>query len=327
MSPNSINRDITNRDSANENAQNLNSANQSIANQSTANQSTANKEYQRQLLASIFNIEPAQDLKFNKVKASKAKDIHVENENAADSSISLVTQSALHVYTNNFVENGIRALSITFSTVEGFIGEDSFRMLSRRYLKHEAKTSFDWAEYGSSLPGFIAEQEALQEYPFLSEVAQLDWFIHNAQREADKAFEAASFARLENGDTSVLRFIPAPGLQVLKFRFPVVELHRLVHDPEMQLEENEPARKALLKEINLSIGDAINNAAPRSLILWRPEYKAQFEYVSDAEADVMQQLHEQASVDAIIETIGTHNIDLVAWLSKAISNKLIFSVA
>lgn len=322
MNPNSINRDSANRDSTNRD-----SANVDIDNLNSTNQSTANQEYQRQLLAKIFNIEPARELQLNEIEAAKTKPRDITTENAAASSISLVTQTGLNVYSNNFIENGIRALSITFPTVEGFIGEDSFRMLSRRYLKHEAKTSFDWAEYGNNLPVFIAEQEALQEYPFLSEVAQLDWLIHCAQREADKVFEAASFALLESGDTSVLRFVPAPGLQVLKFRFPVVDLYRLVHDPAMQSEENKLARETLLKEIKISISDAINNATGRSLILWRPDYKAQFEYISDAEADVMQQLIDQASVDTIIETIGTHHIDLVAWLSKAISNKLIFSVA
>ena len=68
------------------------------------------------------------------------------------------------------------------------------------------------------------------------------------------------------------------------------------------------------------------SVVPRSLVLWRAEYKAQFEYLSDAEAQVIQNINEQASVDAVIETISTHNIDLVAWLTKAISNKLIFAV-
>jgi len=32
-----------------------------------------------------------------------------------------------------------------FLLLEGLIGEDSFRMLSRKFLRHEAKASFDWA--------------------------------------------------------------------------------------------------------------------------------------------------------------------------------------
>jgi hypothetical protein len=302
--------------------------NQKNQNRESGHQNQANQEYQQQLVAKIFQVELSQDLESKTLDADKPKSQEMQTESATSGSpIKTATQAALNVYTNNFIENGIRALSITFPTVEGFMGEDSFRMLSRRYLKCETKTSFDWAEYGCGLPVFITEQEALEEYPFLCEVAQLDWAIHKAQREPDQTFAAASFALLESGDTSLLRFLPAPGLQVLKFWFPVSDLYRLIHDPSLQSAQGALARQALLTEINISISSAINNSSPRSLILWRPEYKAQFEYLSEAEADVMQQLVEHASVDAIIESIGTHNIDLVAWLSKAISNKFIFCVA
>jgi len=244
-----------------------------------------------------------------------------------DSNIQVNIQTGLNVYTNNFIENGIRALSITFPTVEGLIGEDSFRMLSRKLLRHEAKASFDWAEYGITLPTFIEGQEALETYPFLSEVAQLDWAIHDVQRQADKEFAPSTLASLETGDTDLLCFTAAPGLQLLTFWFPVVDLYQLIHDPYLQSEEGILARKELLKKITESIHNAINIATPRSLVLWRAEYKAQFEYVSDAEADVIQKINAQASVNAVIDTIGMHNIDLVEWLSKAISNKLIFAVA
>jgi len=296
-------------------------------NQDNPNRDSALQEYQRQMVAKIFQVELSRDLENKTVDADKPKPQETQAANATGFPIETATQAALNVYTNNFIENGIRALSITFPTVEGFIGEDSFRMLSRRFLKYETKTSFDWAEYGSSLPVFIADQEALEEYPFLSEVAELDWAIHKAQREPDKPFVAASFALLESGDTSLLRFLPAPGLQVFKFWFPVSDLYRLIHDPSLQSAQGALARQTLLTEIKIAISSAINSSSPRSLILWRPEYKAQFEYLSEVEADVMQQLVGHASVDAIIESIGTHNIDLVAWLSKAISNKYIFCVA
>jgi hypothetical protein len=282
------------------------------------NQVNANQDYQRQLIAKIFNMHPP---------SSQKEPIESAERIRLDASIQVNIHSGLNVYTNNFIENGIRALSITFPTVEGLIGEDSFRMLSRKFLRQDAKASFDWAEYGITLPTFIEGQEALETYPFLSEVAQLDWVIHGVQRQADKAFEPSTFASLETGDTDLLRFTPAPGLQLLTFWFPVVDLYQLIHDPYLQSDEGILARKALLKKTTKSINNAINMATPRSLVLWRAEYKAQFEYISDAEADVIQQINAQASVNAVIDTIGTHNIDLVEWLSNAISNKLIFAVA
>ena len=282
------------------------------------NQVNANQDYQRQLIAKIFNMHPPY---------SQKQAIETAERIQFDASIQVNIQTGLNVYTNNFIENGIRALSITFSTVEGLIGEDSFRMLSRKLLRHEAKASFDWAEYGITLPTFIEGQEALETYPFLSEVAQLDWAIHDVQRQADKEFAPSTLASLETGDTDLLCFTAAPGLQLLTFWFPVVDLYQLIHDPYLQSEEGILARKELLKNVTESIHNAINIATPRSLVLWRAEYKAQFEYVTDAEADVIQKINAQASVNAVIDTIGMHNIDLVEWLSKAISNKLIFAVA
>jgi hypothetical protein len=282
------------------------------------NQVNANQDYQRQLIAKIFNMHPPY---------SQKQAIETAERIQFDASIQVNIQTGLNVYTNNFIENGIRALSITFPTVEGLIGEDSFRMLSRKLLRHEAKASFDWAEYGITLPTFIEGQEALETYPFLSEVAQLDWAIHDVQRQADKEFAPSTLASLETGDTDLLCFTAAPGLQLLTFWFPVVDLYQLIHDPYLQSEEGILARKELLKNVTESIHNAINIATPRSLVLWRAEYKAQFEYVTDAEADVIQKINAQASVNAVIDTIGMHNIDLVEWLSKAISNKLIFAVA
>jgi hypothetical protein len=282
------------------------------------NQVNANQAYQRQLIAKIFNMYPPY---------SQEEAIEGVERSRLDASIHVNIQGGLNVYTNNFIENGIRALSITFPTVTGLIGEDSFRMLARKFLRQDAKASFDWAEYGITLPTFIEGQDALETYPFLSEVAELDWVIHYVQRQADKEFEPSTFASLETGDTDLLRFTPAPGLQLLAFWFPVVDLYQLIHDPYLQSEEGILARKALLQKTTKSINNAINMATPRSLLLWRAEYKAQFKYISDAEADVIQQINAQASVNAVINTVGKHNIDLVEWLSKAISNKLIFAVA
>jgi len=281
-------------------------------------QMNANQDYQGQLLAKIFNIQPQP---LQKELTETAVRIQL------DASIQVNIQTGLNVYTNNFIENGIRALSITFPTVEGLIGEDSFRMLSRKLLSHEVKASFDWAEYGITLPTFIEGQEALEIYPFLSEVAELDWAIHGVQRQADKEFAPSTFASLETGDTDLLCFIAAPGLQLLNFWFPVVDLYQLIHDPYLQSEEGILVRKALLEKITTSINNAINMGTARSLVLWRAEYKAQFEYVTDAQADVIQKISAQASVNDVIDTIGTHNIDLTEWLSKAISTKLIFAVA
>jgi hypothetical protein len=236
------------------------------------------------------------------------------------------TQKALNIYHNNFIENGIRALAITFPSVEGLIGADSFRILAKHYLIDEPKTQFDWGEYGDSFSEYIDEQEALAEYPFLSEAAELDWFIHQIQRKSDIEFQADTFAMLETEDSGELRFVPAPGLSLMLSWFPVVDLYQLVHDPYLQSNEGVLARQELLKNITKSINNAINSEPPRSLVLWRAEYKTQFEYLSDAEALVIQKILSGEPVNQLIEALGEHKVDLVTWLTNAITKKLIFAV-
>ena len=137
-------------------------AQSNLLNNDYGNQKSANQDYQRQLVAKIFNMRPRVHMHHD--AGGLSEPIQSETD----------TQTGLNVYINNFIENGIRALSITFPTVEGLIGEDSFRILSRKLLRHEAKASFDCAKYGITLPTFIESQKALEAYPFLSEVAELD---------------------------------------------------------------------------------------------------------------------------------------------------------
>ncbi|MBF7072122.1 putative DNA-binding domain-containing protein [Glaciecola sp. MH2013] len=277
-------------------------------------------DYEVSLISSIFT----RDLPTSGERSGKSAAPNAEKNKE------IKAEQALNIYQNNFLENGIRALAITFPTVENLISPESFRVLAKHYLLHYEKSAFDWAEYGASMPEFIDEQDALADSPFLSECAELDWLIHRIQREADADFVAESFAKLEITELSALRFTPAPGLCIMPSWFPVVDLYQLVHDPYLQSKEAVLAREDLLKNINKSINNALNSAInsepPRSLVVWRAEYKAQFEYVSDAEASVINHILSEEPVSQVIEAVVKHDLDLSEWLSEAIQKKRIFAV-
>jgi hypothetical protein len=290
----------------------------------TQSEDAANAAYQNKLIAAIFNSE------------SDSQNDAVNNP-GLDATVAS-TAEVLKIYKNNFIENGIRALAITFPTVEGLISEDSFRVLARHYLLQEHKAEFDWAEYGESMADYIDEQEALESSPFLGECAELDWCIHQIQRAANKTFASDSFSKLESENISQLRFVAAPGLQLLLTWFPVCELHQLVHDPMLQTPEGAKQRSELTASIQqkMSAGtihsedsfssDAINIKAPRSLVLWRAEYKTEFEYLSDAEAAIIEKILQGNSVAHIIEALSERGLDITAWLTDAIQKQRIFAV-
>jgi hypothetical protein len=230
----------------------------------------------------------------------------------------------VQVYHNNFVENGIRALSITFPTLAYLIGEEGFRGLARTFLLEEVKTQFDWADYGANLASFLLQNAHLTELPYLSEVAELDYLLHEVQRSSDKEFNAESFNLLNEADPASLVFDIAPGFRLAKFYFPVKQLHRLAHDPELAQAGHK--QEVFMAELNKSMNDAINLETPRSIVVWRPEYKAEMLSLTHEEVAVFELLHKKQSIDTIFARFTNEPEALSPWLSEQIVQKRIFGV-
>jgi hypothetical protein len=232
--------------------------------------------------------------------------------------------AGVKVYHNNFVENGIRALSITFPTITSLMGESDFRGLARSFLLSNIKTQFDWADYGAQLADYIMSHPNFAELPYLSEVAEFDWLIHQVQRSNDKSFDGESFEKLNTDEPQSLVFELAPGFTLAKFFFPVELLYRLAHEPELQ--NAGPEREEFMLTLNKSMNDAINAEQARSIVLWRPDYKAEMLSVSDHEITIFQQLQKNESIENVFASFDNAPEQLSAWLSEQIMQKRIYGV-
>jgi len=231
----------------------------------------------------------------------------------------------LRVYRNNFIETGIRALAISFPTLAYFLEQADFRALSRAYLLEHPKTQFDWADYGESFAGFILSHPNLVELPYLSEVAELDWHLQCLERSSDKAFNGDSFALLNVHEHSSLRFDLAPGFRLLKCFFPVGQLHRLASDKE--LAEEGPLRAEFMQNLNKLMSDAIKSEEPRSVLIWRPDYKAEILTLAVPEQQLFEKLGSQETVADIFAHFDDSPDELSAWLSEQIMQKRIYGVS
>lgn len=231
-------------------------------------------------------------------------------------------QRSIDMYRNNLFENAARALAITFPTVESLIGRKAFRGLVVKILQSESKTQFDWAEYGESFPICISEQEDLFEYPYLSEVAQYDWLVHQTQRLADTPANPASFNLLQEAPLDSLYFELNTGFSVKQFWFPVSQLHALTNDQHLTNEQ----KVSLQKNTTKMIHDAINLEHPRSLVVWRPEYKTMSEVVSDQDLIIYEMLEKGNSVADIFAQIETNKLDLSLWLTDIINSKKVVGI-
>jgi hypothetical protein len=265
-------------------------------------------EYQSLLIKALFNTS-----------------LELVDSKASESS----TNDAITVYHNNYIESGIRALSISFASVYGFMDEADFRKLATAYIHAHPKTSFDWADFGEHFSRFMFDIEALAGMPFLPELAELDWRLSYIERASNKQFDGASFSLLQTHSTDELRFVAAPGLQLMNAFFPLNELYHLIHEvdvgsPEVATDAGNAENSGA--HVNKLINSAINLPEQRSIVLWREDYKGLFEYVDEASMNAFKSLLNGSSISGVLSHFGDDQNAMTNWLQQHIQTKKIYAV-
>jgi hypothetical protein len=235
---------------------------------------------------------------------------------------------ALKVYSNNYIESGIRALSITYRTVLALISEESFRSLAAAYIHKYPKTCFDWADYGEYLSDFMFDIDEFANMPFLPELAAIDWRLLHIERAQNEVFDAASFGLLQTHNMEQLFFKAAPGLQTLNVLFPVHELYQLAHDMYEQGSATtaQEAKKLRINKINILVNDAINSKVYRSIVLWREEYKGLFEYTDANALNAFASMQNNECIAKVLSHFGEDQSAMTNWLQQHIQSKKIYAV-
>lgn len=121
--------------------------------------------------------------------------------------------------------NACRALRISFPTVAAMLGEGTFDALVARFALQCPPTHSDWGQWGSALPTWLAKQTALASWPYLPDVAQLDWLIHTSERSLDSTPDIA----MDAGSSRFLRL--AHDVRVMSSAYPVTAIWWAHHGP------------------------------------------------------------------------------------------------
>lgn len=117
--------------------------------------------------------------------------------------------AALGLYASARLANASRALRISYPTVESLLGDEVFDLAAMRFAQECPHNQSDWGQWGDAFPGWLAEQTELLNWPYLPDVAQLDWLCHVSERAHDAA----------------------PTVQLMRSDFPVVAIWWAHHGP------------------------------------------------------------------------------------------------
>jgi hypothetical protein len=134
------------------------------------------------------------------------------------------TAQGLQSYRANAAALAARALAAAYPTVAELLGADSFAAMARDHWQKHPPQCGDVAEWGASLPAFMAAQAPLAQEPYLPDSARLDWAVHQATRAADHRGPPQHIERLADTDPAQLAVTLAPGATLIDSPWPIASI-------------------------------------------------------------------------------------------------------
>ncbi|MET1412773.1 DNA-binding domain-containing protein [Roseibium sp. HPY-6] len=161
------------------------------------------------------------------------------------------------VYRNNVIVSLCDALAQTFPAVLNLLGEDYFRALARAFVSEHPPRTPVLMWYGDKFAEFIEAFPPLQAYPYVSDVARLEWAWVSAYHAADASpLDPAAIGAVSPDEVGQVRFKKHPASAVLMSRWPVWDLVRINRfDPSAKIE--------------------IDLQEPQSVLITRPEFEVE----------------------------------------------------
>ena len=247
----------------------------------------------------------------NSVKQSASYDTDYQqfllNEIFSFSKSAALPNNGLSIYQNNLLMTALRSLSINYPVIESMIGDHAMYVLTRRLLDMDKPASGDWAEWGSKLSTCLLNSELYESYPYLPDIASVEWAFHSASRNEVLAFDSNSLHKLSNSDLENIHCILSPSVSLLPSAYPQYQIwqaHRLVG-----------AGQAPNKSVLETIMKNIDKGEP--CIAYQHNGVAKVEVLTEEKFNWMQGVQKGMTVASLLDIYPT--FDFALWLSEAIN--------
>lgn len=214
-------------------------------------------------------------------------------------------KSRFAVYRNNVHHSLIEALSATFPVVQALVGEEAFSRLATLFVrKHPPSTPY-LTEYGEPFGGFLASRNELRAYPYLAEVAQLEYQLLRSTHAADTVSVNNRLLDLAADPQqlfdSCFTFAPATALLPLKFASATLWERHQCDAPNLY-------------------GVEVNCA--QWVLISRPEYQLYVDHLEPDEFAFLEALKQGATVGQACELL-THEAQLADYFQRLLERRLI----
>jgi uncharacterized protein (UPF0276 family) len=131
----------------------------------------------------------------------------------------------LGIYRGNLFANWAKGLAAAYPVVQQLVGGDFFSGLARAYGKAYPSQDPDLNRFGERFPEFLAGFEHVMEYPYLPDMARLEWALHQSFYAPDAvALDPAGLAGMPPEQVEVMTLPLRPSSSLLQSEWAVAKL-------------------------------------------------------------------------------------------------------
>lgn len=143
-----------------------------------------------------------------------------------------LAQQPMHAYQGHVRALAAQVLTHTFPSLKRLLGDEPWPHMAQAFWQTHPPTHAHLHRWGAAMPDWVAQQSTWQAWPFLADMARLDWAQHLSLLLAPEDVDTDSLMLLGQDDISsddlVLQLQPC--LQLLQSQWPVLRLHAALHD-------------------------------------------------------------------------------------------------
>ena len=141
----------------------------------------------------------------------------------------LTPQKRLNIYRTTTRTAHTNALAQSYRCCEKILGERYFQQIANQYFYKCPAINQNLNVYGRSFPSFLEEcvrdRPELNDYPYLPDLATLEWAYERAYYAADDpAFDFSALPALHHDRYQHVCFEPSASLSVLESSYPIYEI-------------------------------------------------------------------------------------------------------
>lgn len=141
----------------------------------------------------------------------------------------LLPEQQLAIYQNNNRSALQQTLAQIYPICDKILGRKYFKQIARDYIKKYPSQYYDLNNYGEYFANFLLiecqQHDELNDFPYLSDLAQLEWFYHASYfAAAGDLFDLSTFAQLTEIQQAHCSFQLAPHLKYITSNYPILSI-------------------------------------------------------------------------------------------------------